>query len=802
MNDLEYKNSTTDAGRQSPSDSWPDLLAHLHRGGLAGYWWTLPDKLSHWWTVGNPAPLPSSNNVYFGVHPAAERKMPDERARIGDVAAVNCLFAEFDAKDYGDKDAILAHVADLAVAPSVLIDSGGGIHAYWLLRSPFVFAEQADRERARLAQAAWVAYVGGDGEAKDLARMLRVPGTVNAKYDPPRPVTILRADLSRLYGFADLESLCKPPEMIRTSPNNQNGNGRAPAEDAGQFWLDKALAQAYVGNRNATGFWLAAQLRDAGLSSAEAEGWMLAYAREVPQATGDSYGDGEALDSLKSAYSGTKREPAKSATARATPRRSALAEGQPTAEPPAWLDGEEVPSSAGVGQWDREHYTDLGNARRLVRLHGQDLRYCYPWGAWLVWDGMRWAVDDSGEAARRAKRTVKGMYAEAADLPDDDGKNLAKHAIKCESAQRIAAMLTMAQSEEGIPVRPRDMDGDPWRLNVANGTLDLRSGELRPHDRRDLLTKLAPVMYDPAAQCPTWEAFLLRVMGNDAELIGFLQRVAGYALTGDTSEQVLFLLHGTGANGKSTFLETLRALAGEEYALQIRPEALMIRNGETVPNDIARLKGARLVSARETEEGKRMAEALVKELTGGDTITARFLRQEYFDFRPEFKLFLAANHKPVIRGTDYAVWRRIKLIPFTVTIPPEEQDKALGRKLLAELPGILAWAVRGCLAWQRDGLKVPPAVEAATTAYKLESDTLAAFLAECTTQDPQGETQASLLYAAYKTWCDDNSEKPMTGTLFGRRLGERGIDKYTDRARHTFYLGLTLEEKERASSRE
>jgi len=233
-------------------------------------------------------------------------------------------------------------------------------------------------------------------------------------------------------------------------------------------------------------------------------------------------------------------------------------------------------------------------------------------------------------------------------------------------------------------------------------------------------------------------------------------------------------------------------MIGEEYALQLRPEALMIRKGETVPNDIARLKGARLVSARETEEGKRMAEALVKELTGGDTITARFLRQEYFDFRPEFKLFLAANHKPVIRGTDYAVWRRIKLIPFTVTIPPEEQDKALGRKLLGELDGIFAWAVRGCLAWQRDGLQVPAAVEAATSAYKAESDTLAAFLAECTTQDGNAETQASKLYAAYKSWCEDNGEMAITGTMFGRRLGERGYDKYTDRARHTFYMGLAL----------
>jgi putative DNA primase/helicase len=390
---------------------------------------------------------------------------------------------------------------------------------------------------------------------------------------------------------------------------------------------------------------------------------------------------------------------------------------------------------------------------------------------------------------------VARIYAEAAEAPDDDGrKALAKHALKCEAANRLAAMLTLAESEPGIHVLPAQLDADPWLINVLNGTFDLRSGELREHDRRHLLTKVAPVFYEPSATCPTWDAFLTRIMGGNADLISFLQRIAGYSLTGDVSEQVLFLLYGTGANGKSTFLETLRAMIGEEYALQIRPEALMIRNGETVPNDIARLKGARLVSARETEEGKRMAEALVKELTGGDTITARFLRQEYFDFKPEFKLWLAANHKPVIRGTDYAVWRRIKLIPFTVTIPPEEQDKALGRKLLGELEGIFAWAVRGCQDWQRNGLQVPAAVEAATTAYKAESDTLAAFLAERIIQGPNLETQAKNLYEAYKTWCDDNGEKPMTGTMFGRRLTERGFDKYIDGARHTFYIGVALAE--------
>ncbi len=786
--------------------TWPAILAHLHRGGAAAYYWRLPSKLSTWFDAGTPPAVPSSEDVYFGIHPATSRRGTAERATIGDIAAVNCLFAEFDAKDFaGDKARVLAHIDGLAVIPSVIVDSGGGYHCYWLFRDPWPMLGQADREGARRLQAAWVRYVGGDPGAKDLARVLRVPGTLNAKYDPPRPVAILRADLARLYHVPDLETACKPPEQLPTSPSNRNGNGRGPSEDAGQFWLDKALDLAHVGNRNTTGFWLACQLRDAGIAEAEAEGWLLAYARSVPQTAGDFYSDAAAMASLKSAYRAPQREEAKSMTTRTQAQRSAPG-AAPTAEPPAWLEGEEaappaVPSSAGVGQRDPEHFTDLGNARRLVRLHGRDLRYCYPWTKWLVWDGLRWAIDDSGEAARRAKQTVKSMYAEAAGLPDDDGKNLAKHAIKCESAQRITAMLTMAQSEEGIPVRPREMDGDPWLLNVLNGTLDLRSGELRDHDRRHLLTKVAPVIYDPSATCPAWDAFLERVMGGNAELIGFLRRAVGYTLTGNVSEQVMFLLYGTGANGKSTFLETLRTMLGEDYARQIRPESLTDVNRGTGPTeDLARLKGARMVSARETEEGKRLAEALIKELSGGDTVTVRYLYSESFEYKPEFKLFLGANHKPVIRGTDYAIWRRIKLIPFAVTIPPEERDKQLYRKLEAELSGILNWALRGCAEWQRAGLGTAAAVDAATEAYRAESDALASFLTDCTLQGPQLQVQARPLYEAYTTWCKDSGEKPLNMTQFGRRLGELGFDKYTDRARHTFYVGLGLlaEDKEEA----
>jgi putative DNA primase/helicase len=339
-------------------------------------------------------------------------------------------------------------------------------------------------------------------------------------------------------------------------------------------------------------------------------------------------------------------------------------------------------------------------------------------------------------------------------------------------------MIRLATSEPGIPVLLEQLDADPWLFNVVNGTIDLRTGILRPARREDLITKLAPVIYDPDARCPTWERFLQQIMAGNTALITFLQRAIGYGLTGVTSEQVLLLLYGTGANGKSTFLEVLRALFGD-YARQAEFATFLARTSDAVRNDLARLAGARFVTAVEAASGRRLDEALIKQLTGGDPITARFLYQEFFEFTPQFKLFLATNHKPVIRGTEHAIWRRIRLIPFEVTIPQAQQDRTLPDKLRAELPGILAWAVQGCLAWQRDGLPMPTEVHQATETYREEMDTFGLFLADYCIVDPTDPTRRATtgeLFDAYLTWCRQNGEHfQLTKTHFGMRLGERGL---------------------------
>lgn len=423
-------------------------------------------------------------------------------------------------------------------------------------------------------------------------------------------------------------------------------------------------------------------------------------------------------------------------------------------------------------------YTDTGNAERVLHRHGSDLRYCPPWRKWLAWDAARFRPDDAGRVDQLVKATFRAMKREAAELEDAEDPRavpMFKHAHKCEANKKIRDTIERMTKEAGVCVTPQDLDADPWLLNCTNGTLDLRSFELRPPRQSDLITKLCPVDYDPSATCPVFLAFLDRIFEGNGNLIRFVQRVVGYTLTGVTSERALFILWGTGRNGKSTLLGVLRKMLGD-YASQTAADTLMAKRHEGIPNDVARLKGARYVSATETDEGKRLAEGLIKRMTGGeDVLTARFMRAEFFDFVPEFKLFLATNHKPEVRGTDPAIWDRIKLIPFNVRITESEQDTDLPAKLEAELAGVLAWAVEGCRQWRVGGLEVPDEVKAATQDYREEQDRVGDFIAELCERGERFVYGATPLYEAYKLWCQLNGEEAMNQTAFGRRMGGLGF---------------------------
>jgi putative DNA primase/helicase len=441
--------------------------------------------------------------------------------------------------------------------------------------------------------------------------------------------------------------------------------------------------------------------------------------------------------------------------------------------------------------------TDLGNAERMIQDYGEELRYCANWKKWLIWDGARWRIDQTHEVYHYAKRTVRNMYQTAAFLSNDQERRLlVDHALRSESANRLRAMVEVAGWDPEIAVTPDAMDTDQWVLNVANGQIDLRTGEIHDHDRAAHITKVAPVAYNPEATCPTWERFLYQIFSGDEELISFVQRAIGWCLTGDVSEQALFILYGTGANGKSTFLNTLMQLMGD-YGMQTPTETLMAKRGDQVSNDIARLRGTRYVTAIEAEQGRRLAESLIKQLTGADHMTARFLYGEFFDFIPTFKIFLATNHKPVIRGTDYAIWRRVRMVPFETTIPTEKQDRRLGEKLCDEFAGILNWAIAGCLGWQREGLGTVHAVEQATENYRGEMDILASFVTECCEQNPNTMIRARDLFKAYQRWCEDANERAQSERAVGMRLQEMGMDRIR-RSDGRYWIGITVKEEHRS----
>lgn len=404
-------------------------------------------------------------------------------------------------------------------------------------------------------------------------------------------------------------------------------------------------------------------------------------------------------------------------------------------------------------------FTDLENARAFAEQHRHDLRYVSRSRSWYVWDGKRWRPDDTSEVQRRAKATV-------ADFTKLQlGPQEMKAAIAAQSSGHIAGMIELAKSEPDISITQNQLDTDPWLLNVENGTLDLRTGGLHEHRREDLITKLATVAYDPTAECPRWEAFVAQIMDGDKDRVRYVQKALGYAMTGDSREQCFFILHGTGANGKSTLTTVVAKIAGG-YSQHTPTTTLLTKRSNTIPNDVARLYGSRFVTAAEAECNSTLEEALLKQATGGDKMVARFLHGEFFEFTPEFKIFLAVNHKPEIKGTDNAIWRRVRLIPFDVTIPYDEQDRTLPAKLEAERAGILRWLVDGCAAWLGEGLIPPEAVTAATAEYREEMDTVAAFIGECCFCAADAQVPSKRLHDRYREWCNAHGEPTMSKRAF------------------------------------
>jgi putative DNA primase/helicase len=436
-------------------------------------------------------------------------------------------------------------------------------------------------------------------------------------------------------------------------------------------------------------------------------------------------------------------------------------------------------------------FTDSTNAMRLIKEHGRDIRYNTAWKKWVVWNGKYWEIDEGSVLVHeKGLEMVRNIYDDLLKTADYRERiDIEKAAIMSESVRRRKAFVEAATWVSALQVKTDELDANPWLLNVKNGTIDMSNIEFREHSQEDKITKIANVEFDPNADCPLWKQFVREIMGYKADLIKFVQTAAGWSLSGDISEQTMFILYGTGANGKSTFLNTIMYLLGD-YALATPTETFMKKSGDNYSNDVARLRGTRFVTTTEVEQGRRLSEPLIKKITGNDEMTARFLYGEFFNFKPTFKIWMATNHKPVIKGTDHGIWRRIKLIPFNIRILQENQDKHLEQKLKQEASGILNWLLEGIAIWKQEELKAPKAVLFATDEYRGEMDVIGNFIQEKCIQKSDEAVTLKRLYKAYSDWCEENNEHTVSERFFSLRLKEMGFEQSRN-SQERFWVGIT-----------
>lgn len=428
--------------------------------------------------------------------------------------------------------------------------------------------------------------------------------------------------------------------------------------------------------------------------------------------------------------------------------------------------------------------TELGNAERIAYEYGHVIKFVNDIG-WFIWDGKRWRIDTKKEIERITAKVLRSLF-------KSDDESEAKWARMCE--RRNVRMNSIKDLMPLVPGERQEFDTHKYLLNVENGIVDLKTGKIQQHDRELGLTKITNIAFDENAKCPEWLNFLDQILQGDKELAEYMQRLIGYSLTGEITEQIMVFLIGGGSNGKSTFINIIKDIMGD-YGRQAKSDTFIKKKETGANNDIARLVGSRFVSAIESEDGEQLSEAFVKQITGGEPVLARFLRQEFFEFIPEFKVFFTTNHKPVIKGVDEGIWRRIRLIPFNLQLPKEKRDKKLPEKLSLEMPGILNWAIEGCLKWQQSGLKDPAIVMKATGDYKEEMDILGPFMFECCFKREDVQTEAKELYEVYANWCFRNGEHQLKNRAFYRILETQGFKRERGNRNKYFIKGVTLTER-------
>ena len=421
--------------------------------------------------------------------------------------------------------------------------------------------------------------------------------------------------------------------------------------------------------------------------------------------------------------------------------------------------------------------TDAGNALLFAAMHKENVRYIEPWRAWAVWTGQRWKIVSDVMLLPLARQVTEHMFVWAASLPEDQRDKLRKHAIATQHEPRLHAMINLAKGESASRAEPSAFDADPWLLGCENITINLLTGQIHAPRREDFITKSTRIVVDQRATCPNWIAMLDWALQGDAKTIEHVQRIAGYMLTGLVSEEKLFAFFGGGANGKTTIAMTLFDALGD-YAAKGRRDLLLQSQGEkgAASPDVAALHGKRLVVVSETDEGCSIAEAQLKEITSNEPITARKLHRDPFTFMPSHKTLLMTNHRPFVKGGDDGIWRRLDIIGFNAKISDDDKHPNFREeKLRPELPGILTWAVRGCIMWRANGLKPSPAVQQALNAYRSEMDFIAQWLNERTIDDPQASVSRSEAYGDFKAWAELEHVPKLGNRRFVEELHARGF---------------------------
>lgn len=733
----------------------------------------------------------ASMDVYYGVG-FTEKPVWKGRAKNENVIGIPGVWLDLDLKHKTHKQQNLPTRLDeirvkLPIDPTIIVHSGHGVHLYWLFREAWVFDSDEEKKRAARLLRGFQAYVKSRlgyklDSTHDLARVLRLPGTMNYKADPV-PVRII-ADDGDLFNVDDLEQYCidEQPEAEKADRSKFK---RLPTDDVAEVVVQNCKFIRHCVEQAKTlpePEWLA--MISNVIRCADGQEKVHEFSRPYP-----GYSVNETDKKIIHVLNGMEGPLTCTYIQNVLGFRECPAIGCGFRSPCGWALSNKPKEKE---KPKIQAFTDIGNARWFAELFKDKLKFCHNIGSWFIWDGVRYKMDEQEQVLRFATQAIQEMVKAAADLDDPDVRRaLLKHATKTEGYARVKAMVELARHL--LSVHVDELDNDKWLLNVNNGVLDLKTGELLSHDCRRSITKLAPVTYDPEATCEIFEKFLSDVFDGNENIINFIQRFLGYCLTGDTSEQVMTFAYGAGgSNGKTTLMELFMNMIGD-YGEATGSETFVLKRNEGIPNDIARLRGSRFVKISELKPNTKLNEALIKQVTGQDKLMARFLRQEFFTFMPEFKMIILTNHKPKLTGDDPALWRRIILIPFLRKFTGDKKDKTLPEKLNKEWSGILNWCIVGCLNWQKDGLNPPIEVLNATKEFQEESDVIANWIEECCIEKFEIKTSISVLYTNFCDWCNRAGEKVfMNQNSFTQKLVEKGYSKCKDLKGAKALQGLCL----------